>query len=144
MAYYLKKLAASVVLEYADSMISRALAGENFHLDFRHDSVVFRLDLGGNLEVRNRGLACHRDAKIFQGRHHQLRLIHICDKNLSAILGAVAGHVEEPWRLELHAGRPFIYAARPVPTSLGAGFSIRPPLPARTARQPRVSEMAHL
>ena len=144
MAYYLKKLAASVVLEYADSMISRVLSGENFHLDFRHNSVVFRVDLGGNLEARNRGLACHRDAKIFQNRHNQLRLLHICDKNLAAILGAVAGHVEEPWRLELHAGRPFVYAARLAETPLGAGFSIRPPLPARNARLPRVSEMAHL
>lgn len=144
MSYYLKRLAASVVLEYGDSMISRTLSGENFRLEFAPGGTVFRIDLSGNLESRNRGLACHRDAKIFMARHDRLRLLYICDKKLSAMLGAVAAHTHDPWRVELSAGRPFVYSALLLSTPLGAGFSIYAPQPARIARHSREFEPAHI
>jgi hypothetical protein len=143
-AYYLKKLAASVVLEYADSMMSRTLSGENFRLEFAPGGIVFRIDLSGNLEARNRGLACHRDAKIFLARHDRLRMLHVCDKKLSGMLSAVAAHTYDPWRVELDAGRPFVYAALPLSTPLGTTFSIHAPQPARVAQHPREFEPAHI
>jgi hypothetical protein len=144
MTYYLKKLAASVVLEYADTMMSRTLSGQNFRLEFAEDGIIFRIDLSGNLEPRNRGLACHRDAKIFLARHDRLRMLHVCDKKLSAMLGAVAAHTYDPWRVELGAGRPFVYAALPLSTPLGAGFSIHAPQTARSAPYSRELEPARI
>lgn len=144
MSYYLRRLAASVVLEYADGMMSRTLSGENFRLEFAPGGTVFKIDLSGNLETRNRGLACHRAAKIFLARSDRLRLLYICDKKLSAMLGAVAAHTDDPWRVELNAGRSFVYSALPLSTPLGAGFSIHAPQPARIAPHSREFEPAHI
>jgi hypothetical protein len=120
----LKKLAASVLLQYDDGLTSRGLVGENFRIEFAPDGMILSVDLANNLEERNRGHYCYQDAQLFQSRHDRLRYFHLHDKGIGTALRGVSEYFRGLWQIELYAGGPFCYAAKLDVTPRGAVFAI--------------------
>lgn len=115
MSVCLKRLASSILLQYDDGRESKGLVGENFRLDGLADGVLLRIDLSNNFEMRNRGLYCHRAARVFTRAHAHLSSCRINDLTLSSALQLLAGKMAGGWQLEFEARRRrFRYAARPL------------------------------
>lgn len=123
----LRKLAASVVLAYADGTEAQTLVGTDFVLEKTEEGFSLRIDLSSNLLPRNRGLLCFYEAQGLVQQHALLKSIRLNEKQLVNSLGRELGsapqvHVD----ITLGDAKNFGYTAVPEILARGMIFAIQP------------------
>lgn len=122
----LRKLAASVVLDYADGSHAQTLVGSNFSLDKKDEGFSLYIDLSNNLAGRNRGLLCFYEAQGLVRQHDKVTSIHLKEKGLVLALGREIENIPSvEIVLSLGENQRFTYTATPAITPAGMTFSIQ-------------------
>ena len=122
----LRKLAASVVLDYADGSHAQTLVGSNFALDKKDDGFSLFIDLSNNLAGRNRGLLCYYEAQGLVRLHDKVTSIHLKEKGLVTALGREIENIPTvEVVLALGDNQRFTYAAAPAMTPGGMTLAIQ-------------------
>ena len=110
----LRKLAASVVLGYADGTEAQTLVGTDFILEKVESGYLLLIDLSSNLLPRNRGLLCYYEAQGLLQQHAQLTSIRLNEKELVNTLGIELAETPTV-RINISLGddKRFTYTAAP-------------------------------
>jgi hypothetical protein len=122
----IRKLAASVTLQYADSSQAQTLLGTDFALE-TEGNAYFRIDLSNNLSARNRGLPCFAEAQLLQRNARQLTRVKVNDTEMREALSHQL-RPGAPLRLELFLDEKnaFSYMATVAVEQGGVLFTIAP------------------
>ena len=115
MTQYLRRLAASVKLRYADGTFSKSLLGADFHLVTPIcGAIALSIDLSNNIEARNKHLGCYAEARSFLHKHEQLQTVQIGGMELASSLATIISrYTDDGWNLQLSLGRTFRYEVVP-------------------------------
>ncbi|MEZ0223814.1 MAG: hypothetical protein ACAH83_04610 [Alphaproteobacteria bacterium] len=122
----LRKLAASIILAFADGTQAQTLVGTDFTLERRNSDLSLTIDLSSNLQSRNKGLLCYYEAQGLLLQHAQLQSLRISEKDLvKSLERELKPDTPVQLILTLGEGKVFSYPAHPALSDRAITLSVQ-------------------